>query len=59
MRSLSVSDVEKYTIVHITTTETSKKAVCDGSYFDILDVINKGGHIKVCSACWNEVFGKR
>lgn len=59
MRSLSVSDNTTYEIVHITTTETSKKAVCDGSYFDIMDVINKGGHIKVCSDCWQKVHGKR
>ena len=54
-----MSDNTTYEIVHITTTETSKKAVCDGSYFDIMDVINKGGHIKVCSDCWQKVHGKR
>lgn len=59
MRSLSVSESKDYTIVHITTTEKSMKAVCDGSYFDIHDVINQGGHIKVCGACWNEVHGGR
>lgn len=54
-----MSESKDYTIVHITTTEKSMKAVCDGSYFDIHDVINQGGHIKVCGACWNEVHGGR